>query len=156
VAFGRGSEDADARRGVRMMHYLRASRLRIAGPKLGVSRLPPHHQSHRHLHRPSTSMDFRKYLSKLFKKAKQKLTRGHRKRDEGSGSENDREGRKAEVEGEGRKAIQRSSRLYSEAKGAVESEPSREGNDVDGKEVRRHNPPTPTPSILRSGEPNGM
>jgi hypothetical protein len=112
--------------------------------------LPPHH----YLHRSNTSMDLRKKFLKPFKKAKQKLTESRRKRDGRSGSESDREGRGSDVGGS--ETGEKNSRLHSEVEGVVESGPSRAGNDVGGGEVGQVNPPTSTPSISHSGEPDGM
>jgi hypothetical protein len=98
-------------------------------------------------------MDSRNPFSKGLKKLKHKLAGGSRKRDGRPGSENDRGGREADVEGG--EAIQRNSGLYPEV-GDVGSGPSREGDDVDGDGVGQAGPPTSTPSIPHSGEPNSM
>jgi hypothetical protein len=113
--------------------------------------LPPHH----YLHRSNTSMDLRKTFLKPFKKAKQKLTESHRKRDGRSGSEGDREGKGTDVEG-GSETGQKNPRLHSEVESVVESGPSREGNDVGGDEVGQVDPPTSTPSISHGREPDSM
>jgi hypothetical protein len=88
-------------------------------------------------------MDLRKSLSKPFKKARQKLAEVGRKRDKKSGGEPDVEGSEAS---------QRSSRLYLDVGDAVESGPSREGEDVGGEDVGRVDPPASTLSI----PPNSM
>lgn len=97
-------------------------------------------------------MGLRKSFLKLFKKAKQKLTGGRRKRDGRSAGENDQEGGEAEVEGS--EASQGGSRLHSEAEDVVEIGPSREGNDVSGEEVGQADPPKSTPSTSHGEEPN--
>ena len=93
-------------------------------------------------------MDSRNPFSKGFKKLKRKLAGGSRKQDGRSGSENVQDGREADVEGG--EASQRNSRLHLEVEAVVESGLSREGNDVDGEEVGRVDPPVST----NSGEPN--
>ena len=102
-------------------------------------------------------MDFRKTLSKPFKKLKVRLPGGRHKRDGRSGDGNDGKGGEADVEGS--EASQRNSYLQSEVDvgGAVESGPSQEGNDADRKEVApASDPPVSTPSIsAQSGNPNG-
>jgi hypothetical protein len=95
-------------------------------------------------------MDSRNPFLKGFKKLKRKLA-GGRKRDGRSGSDNDLEGREADVEGG--EASQRSSRPHPKVGGAGIG-PGQEGNEVDGKKVGQVNPPTSTPSIPRSTEPN--
>jgi len=104
-------------------------------------------------------MDFRKSFSKPFKKLKGKLQGGSRKRDGRSGSEDSRSGRELDVV-EGGKASQRNSYLHSEVSvvGAVESGPSQEGINVDGKETTPvdANPPTSAPPISHIGKPDGM
>ena len=102
-------------------------------------------------------MDFRKALSKPFKKLKDRLPGGRHKRDGRSGDGNDGRGGEADVEGS--EASQRNSYLPSEVDvgGAVESGPGQEGNDADGKETAPvADPPASTPSISQSGNPNGM
>jgi len=133
-------------------HYLGASRL------VNVQRLDESHESSRlprnHLRRPSTNMDPRDLL-KPFKKLKHRLVKGSRKRDGGSGSENNPEGRGTGVEGSetsGRNPTPRSE----VNEGAVGSGPTREGNDGDGRRVDQTDPPTSTPSISRDREPNSM
>jgi hypothetical protein len=116
-------------------------------PKPQADHLPPHH----HRQRSSISMDLRKPLSRLFKKVKQKLVEVGRKQDRKSGSGNDWGERETNLEGS--QASQRNSHLHLEADD-VESGPSQEGNDVDEEEVSQVNPPTSTPSILHSREPN--
>jgi hypothetical protein len=83
-------------------------------------------------------MDLRKSLSKPFKKARRKLAEVGRKRDKKS---------RREPDVEGSEASQRSSRLYLEAEDAVESGPSREGDDVSGEDVGWVDPPASTLSI---------
>jgi hypothetical protein len=108
--------------------------------------LPSHHQ----LHRPNTNMDSRNPFSKGFKRLKRKLAGSSRKRDGRSGSENVQDGREADIEGG--EASQWNSRLHLEVEDVVESGPSREGNDVDGEEVGRVDPP----AFIHSREPNSM
>jgi hypothetical protein len=115
-------------------------------PRVRLS-LPRHH-----LHRPNTDMESRNPFSKGFKKLKRKFAEGGRKRDGRYGNETAQEGREANPESE---ASQRNSRLHLEVED-VESGPSREGNDVGEEEVGRIDPPTSTPSIPHSGEPNSM
>jgi len=104
-------------------------------------------------------MDFRKSFSKSFKKLKGKLPGGSRKRDGRSGSEDSRKGREVD-DVEGGEASQRNSYLSSEVSvvGAVESGPSREGINMDGKKptLVDANPPTSAPLISHIGEPDGM
>jgi hypothetical protein len=92
---------------------------------------------HRHLRRPSIDMDFRKFLSRLFKKLKHRLVGGSRGRGGRSGSENNREGGVADVDGS--ESSQRNSRLHSEVdvEDVMEGGSSRERSDVDGKKVGR-------------------
>jgi hypothetical protein len=99
-------------------------------------------------------MDLRKKFLKPFKKAKQKLTESHRKRDGRSGSEGDREGKGTDVGGS--ETDQKNPRLHLEVGGVVESGPSREGNDVDGDEGGQVDPPTLTPSISHGEEPDSV
>jgi hypothetical protein len=99
-------------------------------------------------------MGIRDSVSKPFKKLKHRLARGSRKRDGGSGSESNREGRETDVEGS--EASRRNSNLHPEVEGAVESGPSREGNGGDGKRVGQVDPPTSTPSISHDKEPDRM
>ena len=102
-------------------------------------------------------MDFRKTLLKPFKKLKGRLPGRRHKRDGRSGDGSDGKGGETDVEGSG--ASQMSSYLQSEVDvgGAVESGPGQEGNDADRKEVAPvADPPTSTPSISQSGNPNGM
>ena len=105
-------------------------------------------------------MDFRKSFSKPFKKLKDKFPGGSRKRDGGSGGEDGRKGRGADVtDGE---ASLSNLNLHSEVsvEGAVESGPSREESNIGGKEavlqVVGINPPTPTPLISHVGGPDSM
>ena len=91
-------------------------------------------------------MDFRKSLSKTFKKLKDKLPGDRRKRDGRSGDEDDRKGTESDVEGSG--ASQRNSYLHSEVD--AEGAPGREGANADGKEATLvEKPPTSTSSILQ-------
>ena len=102
-------------------------------------------------------MDLRKSFLKPFKKLKSKLPGDRRKRDGRSGGGND--GKEGEIGVEGSEASQRNLFVDSEVdtRSAVESGPSREGNDVDGKEAGPVDGPlTSTPSISRSGKPGGM
>ena len=99
-------------------------------------------------------MDSRNPFSKGLKKLKHKLAEGSRKLDPRPERENDREKREANVERGG--ASQRNSHLHSEVEDVVESGPNREENDVDGKEVGQIDPPASAPSILHSGELDGM
>jgi hypothetical protein len=97
-------------------------------------------------------MDLRNSFLKPFKKAKQKLTGGRRKRDAGSEGETDRGGREADA---GRSEVnQRNSRLHSEAEDVVESEPIPEGSDIGGDGVGRVGSPPSTPTISYNVEPN--
>ena len=102
-------------------------------------------------------MDFRKSLSKPFKKLKGKLPGGSRKRDGRSGSKDRRKGGEADVKGG--EVSQRNSYLRSgfSVEGAVGGGPSGEGSNVDGKKVTLidADPPTSTPSISHIGEPDG-
>lgn len=107
-----------------------------------------------HQHRPNTDMDPRNPFSKGFEKLKRKLSGGSRKQDGRSESKNDQDGREANAEGG--EASQRNSRLHPVVEDAVESRPSREGNDVNEKEVDQVNPPTSRPSSPHSGKPDGI
>jgi len=101
-------------------------------------------------------MDFRKTFSKPFKKLKDKLPGGDSKRDGRSWS---KDGSRA-ANDEGSEVGQKNSHphLGVVIGGAVESGPSREGNNIDGKKVAliNVNPPTPIPSISHIGEPDSM
>jgi len=103
-------------------------------------------------------MDFRKSFSKPFKKLKDGFPRGSRKRDGRSESEDSRKGSKVDVTGG--EAGQRNLDLHPEVTvlGAVESGPSREGTNVDGKKTALvdADPPIPAPAIPYIGEPDGM
>ena len=108
-------------------------------------------------------MDFRKSFSKPFKKLKDKLPGGSRKRDGRSESEDSRKGSEVEVKGaevKGAEVIQRNSFLHSEVsvEGVVESGPSQEESNVDGKKgaLNDVDPPTSAPSISHIREPDGM
>ena len=98
-------------------------------------------------------MDFRGSISKPFKKLKQRLTKGSRKRKEKSGREDSREGGEHDTDASG---TGQSSYLQPETEDVVESGPSREERDGDGKKVVQVNPPTSMPSISHSdsGKPN--
>ena len=95
---------------------------------------------------------------KPFKKLKDKLSGGNRKR--GGRSESEETRKRSEVEVKGDEANQRNSFLHSEVgvEGVVESGPSREESNVDGKKAARDDvdPPTPAPLISNIGEPDGM
>ena len=102
-------------------------------------------------------MDLRKAFLKPFKKLKGKLPGGRRKGDGGSGSESDRGSGETGVEGSG--ASQRTSFMHSavDVRSALESRPTREGKNVDGKEAAPVDDPlTSTPSISQSDKPNSM
>jgi hypothetical protein len=98
-------------------------------------------------------MDLRKSFLKPFKKVKQKFTGGRDKSAGRSGNENDVEGRETDVEGS--EAGQKDNPLHPGVED-VESGPSRERDDVGGREVGQVDPPTFTPSISHGGEPNSM
>ena len=101
-------------------------------------------------------MDLRKSFLKPFKKLKSKLPGDRRKRDGRSGGGNDGKGVETDVEGS--EASQRNSFVDSEVdvRSAVESGPSRKGNNVDGKDAGPvDDPPISAPSILQSGKPGG-
>jgi len=108
--------------------------------------LPRHH-----LRRPSTDMDSRNAFLKPFKKLKHRLTRGSRKRDGGSGSESNREGRDTGLDGN--ETSRSNSNLHPEVEDAVEIGPGREGNDGGGRKVEQADPPTSTSSISYDREP---
>jgi len=102
-------------------------------------------------------MDFRKSFSKPFKKLKDGFPRGSRKRDGRSEGGDSRKGSKVDVIGG--EASQSNSDLHPEVTvGTVESGPSREGTNVDGKKTALvdADPPTPAPAISHIGEPDGM
>ena len=103
-------------------------------------------------------MDLRKSFSKPFKKLKDKLLGGSRKRNGRSESEDSRKGRETGVTGG--EASQRISFMHSEVSvdGVAESGPSREETDVEGKTAALVDvdPPTSAPSISRIGGPDGM
>ena len=98
-------------------------------------------------------MDLRKALSRPFKKLKDRLPGYRHKRYGRSGDGNEGKGGETDVEGSG--ASQTNSYLQSEVDvgGAAES-----GHDqADRKEAAPvADPPTSTPSISQSGNPNGM
>ena len=102
-------------------------------------------------------MDLRKSFSKPFKKLKQRLTEGSRKRDGRSGRENNKEGT-PESDAEGSEASRRNSRLQSDVEDVVEGGPSREGNpgDIKGKKVDRVDSSTSPPSASHGGESESM
>jgi len=97
-------------------------------------------------------MGIRDSVSKPFKKLKNRLAEGIRRRKGGSRSDSHREG--AEIDVEESEAGQ-SSHLHPETEGVAKSGPSREENDGEGENV---NPPTSTPSIshIDKGKLNGM
>ena len=102
-------------------------------------------------------MSFRKSFVKPFKKLKDKLPGGSGKRDGGSGSGDGRKGREADVEGS--EASRSNSYLHSEASivGTIESGPSREGSNIDGRGatlIDAH--PPSTPLISHVSEPDSM
>ena len=102
-------------------------------------------------------MDLRKSFLKPFKKLKSKLPGDRRKQDGKSGGRND--GKGGEIAVEGGEASQKNSFVDSEVDvmSAVESGPSRERDNVDGRDATLvDDPPTSTPSISRSGKPGGM
>jgi len=92
-------------------------------------------------------MDLRDSVSKPFKKLKNRLTKGSRKRKEGSKGDKNREGRGTNVEGS---EAGQSSHLHPEAESAVNSGPSREENDSRGGNIVQVNPPASVPSISHS------
>ena len=102
-------------------------------------------------------MDLRKSFLKPFKKLKDKLPGGHRKRDGRSGSGNNREGEEVDIEGS--EASRTNSFLHSEVDvgSAVESGPSREGNNASRKEVVSVDDlPITTLFVSQGGKSNGM
>ena len=103
-------------------------------------------------------MDFRKSISKPFKKLKDKLPGGSRKRDGRSRGKGGGRGREADIEGG--EVSQRNSYMHSEVsvEGAVGGGSSGEGSNVDGRKVSSTdvNPLASMPSISCVGEPNGM
>jgi len=105
-------------------------------------------------------MDFRKSFSKPFKRLKDKLPGGSRKRDGRSESEDSRKGSAVDVEGG--KASQSDSYLHPEVsiEGAVEGGPNRQGSSVGGRKAALQvvdvNPSSSAPSISHIGEPDGM
>jgi len=102
-------------------------------------------------------MDLRKSILKPFKKLKSKLLGGRRKRDGRSGNEDNRKG--GEVDIEESEASERISYLRSEVEIgiAVEGGPSREGSNVNWKDIAPVNdPPTSTPPISQSGGLDSM
>ena len=106
-------------------------------------------------------MDLRESFSKPFKKLRNDLPGGARKRDgRRSGSKDTREGRGVDfTEGE---ASQSNSYLHPEVsvEGAAESEPTQERSTVDGKtappQVVDVDPLAATPLISHIGEPDSM
>ena len=102
-------------------------------------------------------MDLRKSFLKPFKKLKDKLPGGRRKRDGRSGSGSDGKGGETDVEGS--EASQRGSYLRPEidVEGAVESGPGREGSNFDRRGAAPvDDPPKSTPSISPSAIPDSM
>jgi len=98
-------------------------------------------------------MGIRDSISKPFKKLKNRLVEGIRKRREGG--DGSREGRGINVEGSESGQI---SRPHPEIEDVAESGPSRKEGDGKGKKAVQVNPPTSTPSIshIDSGKPNSM
>ena len=86
-------------------------------------------------------MGLQKSFSKLFKKVKSKLTRGRRKREGRSGTDQGR----GEAEVGGREVSHWSPHPHSEAEDVADGGPSKEGNGVG---VGRVDPPTSTPSMI--------
>ena len=107
------------------------------------------------LHRHNTDMDLRNSISKPFKKLKNRLAKGSRKRKEGSKGDNSQKGRETDVE---ESEVYQSSHLHPGTEDVAKSGPSREENDGEGKKGVQVNPPTSTPSISHgdSGKPNSM
>lgn len=102
-------------------------------------------------------MDFHKSISRPFKRLRNRLTGGNRKRSERSGGRNDREQRSPRgSDVEGSEASRRNSHQLSEVEDAAQSGSSRKGDDVDGKKVGRVDPPTSTSSTQRGGESDSM
>ena len=104
-------------------------------------------------------MDFRKSFSKPFKKLKDKLPGGSRKRDGRSVSEEDgRKGGDGDVRGN--ETNQGDAHLDSEVSAGrvVGSGPGREGSNIDGNKLAfvDADPLASTLSISRIGEPNSM
>jgi len=97
-------------------------------------------------------MDLRDSVSKPFKKLKHRLTKGSRKRKEGSEGDKNREGKGTNVEGSG---AGQSSHLHPETEGVATSGPSREENNGGGGNIVEVNPPTSAPPISHS-DPNSM
>ena len=100
-------------------------------------------------------MGIRDSLSKPFKKLKNRLAEGIRRRKEGSRSDSHREGGETDIE---ESEADQSSHLHPETEGVAKSGPSREENDGEGEKAVEVNPPTSTPSISHSvsGKPNSM
>lgn len=102
-------------------------------------------------------MDLGKSFSRRFKKVKNRLTGGNRKRSERSGSKDGREQRSPRgSDVEGSEASRRNSHQRSEVEDAAKSGSNRKGDDVDGKKVGRVDPPTSTSSTQRGGESDSM
>ena len=94
-------------------------------------------------------MVFQGSILKPFKKLKQRLAKGSRKRKEESGREESREGR--EHNADATEAGQ-SSYLRPETEEATESGPGREEKDGDSKKVVQIDPPTSTPGSISHGD----
>lgn len=107
------------------------------------------------LYQHSTDMDLRDSISRPFKKLKHRLTKGNRKRKDGSKSDDNRGGGGDGAEGS---EAGQSSYLHPETEDVAESRPSQEEKDGDSKKVVQVDPPASTPSISHrdSGKPNGM
>jgi len=103
-------------------------------------------------------MDVRKPFLRPFKKLKDKLQGGSRKRDGRSGSEDSRKGNEGDV-GRG-EASQGNSFSHPEVRveGAAESGSNRGESNIDGKKATliNANPPTSVPSISHIGEPDSV
>ena len=100
-------------------------------------------------------MGIRDFVSKPFKKLKNRLAESIRKRKEESKSDSHREGGETDVE---ESEAGQSSHLNPETEDVAKSGPSLEENDGEGEEVVEVNPPTSTPSIsaIDSGKPDSM
>ena len=142
--------------GLKGVHVSRAVQSNFARSTLAdLGSKPPAHP-------PTTlaaiCMDFGKSFSKPFKKLKDKLPGGRRKRDGRSGGEDDGKGKEVNVKGG--EVSQKNSYLRSEVsvESAVGGGPSGEGSNVDGNKVAfvDVNPLTSIPLISHIGEPDGM
>lgn len=97
------------------------------------------------LHRRNTDMDLRDSISKPFKKLKHRLSKGSRKRKEGSGGEDIGDGREHDTEG--RETDQSFHLPHPETGNVAETGLSQEKGEDNSKEVVQVDLPTPTPSI---------